>query len=310
MAKNQRCTFSAFTLSTLAVGATLLLSGCSNGNDEPDDTGADTQPVATIGVQLSAPGLISGTNPDNVSGVEVDLASALGQQLEIMSDTDEVTWQPTNASKATEPLQSGEMQLLIGQFSESDLTEEIAWIGPYVTVEPGLLVRTAPTVDDEATDEFIATNTVTSLADLEEASVCVVSGSLADSVDLPADQLTTQQTVSECETGMRSGRYDAVAADDVQLGGVLADSSQANDYDVLLWSDLIEDDAETPNESVSPEHYWIGTTPEQCDAAAAALTELISNGTVEERFGQWNETTNFQPELVEADEVTTRYCDQ
>src|SRR5699024_11240384 len=89
--------------------------------------------------------------------------------------------------------------------------------------------------------DYIAHGAVGSLDDLEDAAVCVVAGSLADGAQIPADEHTKQQTVSACETGMRSGRYDAIAADDVQLAGLLGSSSIPAAYEMLLWSDLASD---------------------------------------------------------------------
>lgn len=294
-----------------ALSAALLLTGCDTAEEEPEDSEAEEQPLTTISVRLAAPGLISGTDPEHVSGAEVDVAVALSEQLEVINDAEEIAWVPFNASETAEQLDSGAVDLVIGQFSNANLTDEIAWVGPYVHVEAGLLTRSSTSADDEASPEYIGTETVSSLDDLENASVCVVAGSLADGVDIPAAEVTTQRTITECETGMRSGRYDVVAADDLQLAGLLADAASSEAYTMQLWSELADasdDDAALPDQLLTSGSYWIGTTPEQCEATATALTELVSEGVVEDIFNQWQDTIDYAPEVVEPDQVTTQHC--
>src|SRR5699024_7914169 len=109
---------------------------------------------------------------------------------------------------------------------------------------------------------------------LDESAVCIVEGSAAQGVKIPADEMITQRTVSECETGMRSGRYDAVAADDLQLAGVLVDKSRTESYQMLKWPELTDgDDAQT-----ATDQYWIGTTPQHGEAAAIALQQFAEDG--------------------------------
>src|SRR5699024_3068871 len=141
-----------------------MLTGCGEAEDEADTSGADDQQATSIGVRLSAPGLVSGVEPAQVSGLEVDLAAALGQPLGVADSPDDFTWFLTEAVSAAEDLASGDMELVIGQFSAAELSEEMAWVGPYATVQPGLLVRDSSAVGSEETEEFMATETVASLA--------------------------------------------------------------------------------------------------------------------------------------------------
>src|SRR5699024_8284830 len=156
---------------------------------------------------------------------------------------------------------------------------------------------------------YIGHGAVGSLDDLEDAAVCVVAGSLADGAQIPADEHTKQQTISACETGMRSGRYDAIAADDVQLAGLLESSSTPEAYEMLLWSDLAADgDEDIPEQLQTAVGYRMGTTPQQCEATAPALRQLISDGVGRELFSQWDEPLDYVPGLIEAVDVTTRHC--
>lgn len=289
--------------------AALFLTGCNTAEEEPEEPAADDQQLFHVGVTMSSPGLISGTDPDNVSGTEIDLAIALGEQLDVITAENEISWIAADPTEAAEQLDSGELDLLIGQFRGPELTEDISWVGPYATVEAGLLVRDHSTDADEESDEVIATRSVESFEDLEEATVCVVAGSIAHGTELPVDEVVTQQTVTECETGMRSGRYDAIAADDLQLGGVLADPSSTGNYDLLLWSELAEDaDAEVADDLVAPRHYWIGTPVDRCERVSAALRTVVAEGLLEEIYRPWEENTDFVPQVVETTDLTTQYC--
>lgn len=294
-----------------ALSAAFLLTGCDTAEEEPEESAAEEQNLTTIGVRLAAPGLISGTDPEHVSGAEIDVAVALSEQLEVINDAEEITWVPFNASATAEQLDSGAMDLVIGQFSGASLTDNVAWVGPYANVEAGLLTRSSTSDDDEESPEYIGTETVSSLDDLEDASVCVVAGSLADGVEIPAAEVTTQRAITECETGMRSGRYDVIAADDMQLAGLLADLASPEAYSMQLWSELpdaSDDDAALPEELLTSDAYWIGTTPEHCEATATALTELVSEGIVEDIFSQWQDAIDYAPEVVEPEEMTTQHC--
>lgn len=309
MAKKRLQNFQALSIVATALSAALILTGCDNTEDEPTDSAAEDQQLTNIGVSLAAPGLISGIDPTNVSGVEVDLAVELSQQLEVISAAEEVTWVPVESSQAAEQLETGVLDLVIGQIAGAHLDDDIAWVGPYLSVEAGLLVRSGTSPTGEDTQDSIATETVSSLEDLEEAAVCVVADSVADGAQIPAGELTTQHTITECETGMRSGRYDAIAADDVQLAGLLGNSPVPDAYETVLWSDLAEgSDEDIPEQLLTVDEYWIGTTPQQCDAAAEALEQLVSDGVVEDLFNQWDETTDYEPQLIEAAEITTQHC--
>ncbi|MDN5731524.1 MAG: transporter substrate-binding domain-containing protein [Yaniella sp.] len=309
MAKKRLQNFQAPPIIATALSAALMLTGCNNAEDEPDDSAAENQQLTNIGISLAAPGLISGIDPANVSGVEVDLVVDLSKQMDVISDSEEVSWVPAENSQVADQLETGELDLVIGQITAVNLEDDIAWVGPYISVEAGLLVRSGTSPENESSQDYIAHGAVGSLDDLEDAAVCVVAGSLADGAQIPADEHTKQQTVSACETGMRSGRYDAIAADDVQLAGLLESSSTPEAYEMLLWSDLAADgDEDIPEQLQTSGGYWMGTTPEQCEATAAALKQLISDGVVRELFSQWDETLDYVPGLIEADDVTTRHC--
>lgn len=309
MAKNRFQNLRPVPVAAAVLSALLVLSGCNNTEEPIAEPPADEQKSLTVGVSLSSPGLVSGTDPDGMAGAEVDIAVALGEQLGEISEASEVAWTPINAEDATEQLENGELDLLIGQFPGPDLTEEIAWIGPYATVEPALLVRGEIPGDEQETNGTIEPETITTFDDLEDAAVCVVARSASAGVDLPVGETQTQQTVAECETGIRSGRYDAIAADDLQLAGVLADPAYSDGYELLPWSGLAEEaDVDVPEALLEPTQYWIGTPSTQCDVVSEAFAELVVNDVPDEIFGQWAESTDYVPQLVDEDELSTQYC--
>ena len=285
------------------------MTGCDSTDEEPVPSTDQAQQRTNIGISLGAPGLISGIDPAHVSGAEIDLAVALSQQLDIINSAEDVTWVPITGSQSATVSEADELDITVGQFTGASLDEDMAWVGPYLNVEAGLLVRSGSTAEDETSPDYLATKTIRSMDDLDDAAVCVVADSLADSAASPLEHHTTQQTVTACETGLRSGRYDAIAADDVQLAGLLESSATPEAYEIVGWSDMAADsDEERSDQFQTSGQYWIGTTPQHCDAAAAALQQVLTDGVVEEHLSQWNDDLDYTPDYVEADEVTTQHC--
>lgn len=309
MAKKLLQNFRVLPRIATALCAALVLTGCGNTTEEQDSSTAERQELTNIGISLATPGLISGIDPAHVSGVEVDLAVDLSRQLDVITAAEEVTWVPTDVSQAAKQLAAGELDFVIGQVTGVNLSDDIAWVGPYLKVRAGLLVRSNASPEDETDRDYIATKTIRSLDELDDAAVCVVAGSLADGAPLPGDNYTTQQTVTACETGMRSGRYDAIAADDLQLAGLLESQSTPGAYELVLWDELAADgDKELSDQFQTTGAYWIGTTPEECQAIATALQQTLTDGVLEEHFRQWDEHLDYAPEYVATDEVTTQHC--
>ncbi len=292
------------------VALTVALSGCDT-TEEPvvDETEAPEE-VVSIGVALSSPGLASGSDPAETSGAEITLAQSIAAELDSPSPEGQLRWVPITATnEAIAAVQAGDTEFMLGQLSDTQLTDELAWVGPYVTVKPALLIRQAP---DETTDvppTIGLLDTITSAEELAEAHVCVVENSVADSVELPVDDVTIQQTVTECEVGMRSGRYEAIAADDLQLAGVLMDPNLGSNYELLSWSDVADNEAANVAEELLESYqYWIGTDPSRCDALAEALRTVLQQGTLDEAFSDWEEATGLQPAVSTASDITTQHC--
>jgi len=304
--------FSVRTATIVTVA--LVLTGCGNDDELAIEEPSAPQEVVTIGGALSSPGLISGTNPTEVTGTEVDLVTALTQRMATLPEEAEPFWIPTRPNTVAERLVEDEFDMSIGQFTDADFGDEAARIGPYATVEAGLLVhREANAEPDEPVDAF-APSPLESLDDVAQASVCVVAGSIPEVAGVPVEDATVEPTVTECEIGMRSGRYDAIAADDLQLAGVMMDPEFTDRYDLMLWADLVADQGEENSEIevnealLETSQYWIGASSTYCADAGEAFEELVEDGALEELFEPWEQVEGYQYEPVEADEVSVKHC--
>ena len=304
MAKNIRHSFRELAATALILLAAGVMTGCQHPGQDTKDSDEDNQQVLRIGVNLPSPGLISGISSDDVSGIEVDLAVAVAQELDLISTDAEIAWVPMRSDAIADGLASGDLDFGIGQLQPAEPNDDVAWVGPYVDVTAALLVRadSQEAIGDDTIT--LADTVVTSLADLDESAVCIVEGSAAQGVKIPADEMITQRTVSECETGMRSGRYDAVAADDLQLAGVLVDKSRTESYQMLKWPELTDDD----DAQTATDQYWIGTTPQHCEAAALALQQLAEDGTLDELLNPWDKSLDYSPALVQAGDISAESC--
>lgn len=293
----------------VAVSVAVLLAGCTTADDAVPDGPVDSKEGLNIGVSLSSPGLITGSDPVEVSGAEVDIARAVVAHLDPKSADMEIQWVPTGPDDAADALASGDLTLLIGQFSGAQLTEDIAWVGPYATVDAGLLVRQKPTADDTSPTDVLAFDTIHSADDVADAAVCVVEDSIADGPKLPVGSATVQHTATECEVGLRSGRYDAIAADTLQLAGIQADQNITAEYELLLWSELeTDEDVDLPKDLLASEQYWIGVGKQDCAAAADALAMVVDDGVLAEAFAAWEDSSDVRLQLADSTELTTQYC--
>ena len=296
--------FRKLTPTAVILLAAVVVTGCQHSEQDTKGTDDSNQQVLRIGVSLPSPGLISGVSANDISGVEVDLAVAVAKEVDLVSTADEIAWVPMRAEDLADGLASDDLDFAIGQLQPAEPNDNVAWVGPYVDVTAALLVRTS-SQDGIPNDSItLANTTVTSLADLDESAVCIVEGSTAAGAEIPADETITQRTASECETGMRSGRYDAVAADDLQLAGVLADKSDTESYQILKWPELADDDVAQK----LTDQYWIGTTPQHCEATAVALQQLADAGTLDELLNRWSESQDYSPTVVQAEEISAKSC--
>jgi len=260
---------------------------------------------------LSSPGLIADVDPTQLSGAEVEIATNVTERMTTTPPDAQLHWVPTTADSVADDIASGELDLALGQFSGEDVSDEIAWVGPYATVEAGVLVHQPLPEEAEEPAEALVPDTLESLEDFADASVCVVAGSIAAGVELPVEESTVEPTVSECEIGMRSGRYDAVAADDLQLAGLLTEPAMAGRYDFLLWSDLADDEEEPDVDEglLESAQYWMAANATYCADAAAALEAAVEEGSIEEAFASLEQVEGWEPQPVALGDITAQQCD-
>ena len=186
-------------------------------------------------------------------------------------------------------------------------------MGPYITAQAGVLIHQEPQEPETAPLEVLQPTIVDSFDQLADASSCVVDGSIGATAEL--DGAVVEPSVAECEIGMRSGRYDAVVADDVQLAGLLTDPVAAARYELLLASDLVseaEDDevaAQVKAAFTETRQYWLGASTEYCADAGEALEAALADGVVEGLFGSWDQVEGFDIEPVYAEELSIENCD-
>lgn len=293
------------------LAAALLLTGCGGEEDTAVEEPTDPQALVTVGVAMAAPGLVAGVDPTHVTGAEVELARALIDRMDTTPPDAELRWVPTTAATLDQEVTDEELDLALGQFTDPDASDDIAWVGPYANVEAGLLVHQAPSQDETEPVEVLRPTTMATLEDLAEASVCVVAGSLPAMAELPVDATVEEPTVTECEIGMRSGRYDAIAADDLQLAGLLTEQAMAERYELLLWSDIADDEASEEaidDELLDTGQYWIGVSPAKCADAAAALESVITDGVLDDLFSAVESSGGYEPKPVAGTDVSTQYC--
>jgi ABC-type amino acid transport substrate-binding protein len=287
------------------------MTGCGSEDDiVVEEEPVDPQDVVTVGVAVSSPGLISGVTPAEVTGAEIDLVTALVEQMDSLPSGAEIFWVPTTTATVAEDHE--QFQVAIGQFSQAAFDSSSAQVGPYVTVQPGLLVHQEPSDDATPSLEPLAVNPIETLEDLADASVCVVSGSLAAGAELPAEQTVLEPTVTECEVGMRSGRYDAISADDLQLAGLLVDPAYSERYELLSWDEVADEpvaEQALDERLTTAGSYWLGVDADLCGEAAEALETLVDDGVVEEAFSPLDSVEGFQVQTVDAPEVTTAHCE-
>lgn len=313
----KHCVRTILTPLAVSLAAVVVLTGCSTDEvvEAPQDD-ADEQ-VVRVGVVMSAPGLVSGTDPEQPEGIEIELATQVMDQLDIVDADARLEFVPVTSATAAQRFASDDLSLVIGQLSGVQPSDQLAWVGPYLEAAPAMLRHSEP--DELEADEGVGHQAldpvvIDSVQALEAGSVCVVEGSLAQGLPWSFDDVTLQQTVSECVTGMRSHRYDAVLADDVQLAGVLWELGETASYEMLAATSLVAADEDAGLEAVEQiaaesGGYWLGTVPAQCHEVTESLAQVVGDEQFVAVFEQWAEVAGVSFELVDATDVSSLGCE-
>src|SRR5699024_946968 len=141
VAKNIRHSVRELAATALILLAAGAMSGCQHRGQDTQDSDQDNQQAPRIRVKLPSPGLNSGISSEHASGIEVDLAVAVAQELDLISTDPEIAWVPMRADAIADGLASGDLDFGIGQLQPAEPNDDVAWVGPYVDVTAALLVR-------------------------------------------------------------------------------------------------------------------------------------------------------------------------
>src|SRR5699024_10006533 len=109
------------------------MTGCQHPGQDTKDSDEDNQQVLRIGVNLPSPGLIS--------GIELYLALAVAQELDLISTDPVIAWVRMRADAIADGMASGDLDFGIGQLQSAEPNDDVAWVGQYVDVTAALLVR-------------------------------------------------------------------------------------------------------------------------------------------------------------------------
>ncbi|MGO1183734.1 MAG: substrate-binding periplasmic protein [Micrococcaceae bacterium] len=259
----------ALAVPAVAVAAVvaLILSSCGAEEpaaDEPTPSASPTaQTTLRVGVQVDSPGLASGVDPSSLSGLDVDLVTALTTELTGTA----VEWVPITAVQAPSRLAEEEIDLALIHGPVNDARGATV-VGPYVSTIPALLVSAA---DSDALPGDGEWEPVAELADLDATAVCVPEGtdqSLLTLEDAGETEILEQPSTAECALALTSGRVQAVLSDRVQLTGLAEDPRFAGQTQVLEWADLSEDTAPAVEY-----HVLVGAEQSTCTALFGILSD-------------------------------------
>ncbi|RMX24281.1 hypothetical protein DYI20_01595 [Auritidibacter ignavus] len=324
---------SAQALPALGSLLALVLTGCGD-PEEPLTPGPAPEDSVVVAVGVDAPGLSSGTEPSNVTGSEADLASRLVTEKQVVDDESELSWARlahATSQQATSMLTTGEADLVIARQRVPDTSDGVQWAGPYATISPALITASQPVPNDNATptatssskesEQLIGPVTISDLSDLNDASVCIVAGSSADIDDHPGREITVQNTYGECATGLESGRYDAVAGDDLALAGLFSEDALPAEAYFYSWDELLEASQSAgnedpvdalPDELTESSFYWVGFAPETtgCIATTQAISQDLTDGELESLLDHSGFPGGYTLQLPQATDITTEYCSE
>lgn len=252
----------------VAAVAALILSGCDGAEepaaDQPTPSASPTsQTTLRVGVQMDSPGLASGVDPSSLSGLDVDVVTALTTELTGTA----VEWVPVTAAQAPSRLAEEEIDLALVH-GPVERARGATVVGPYVSTVPALLV---PAADSDALPGDDEWEPVAELADLDGTAVCVpedTDQSLLDLEEAGDAEILQQPSPAECALALTSGRVQAVLSDRVQLVGLAEDPRFSGQTDLLVWEDLSEDTAPAVDY-----HVLVGAEESTCVALFGILSD-------------------------------------
>jgi glutamate transport system substrate-binding protein len=263
-----------------ALVSVLLVSACADVPSVPAPSGSNTprptlsgQHHLRIAIKTDEPGigLMSSTNSDDVSGLDIDIATYVAKGL--VGPDVKITWVPVTSKKREDLIADGDVDLVVASYSITDYRlQKVDFAGPYLITEQDILIRT----EDRGV--------IAGVVDLSGQTVCTVENSTpktrleqfnADGVLRPPAKVLALRTYSECIQKLLSGAdgVRAVSTDSAILAGYLQQDEFRDKLDLIGQSFAKE-----------KEKYGIGLAyghSADCKKINDLLRRLIKDGTWE-----------------------------
>ena len=263
---------SACALALLSSLTALPATGCSE--DEPVPASSEE---LVIGISTTdRPGLTfrDDRDPRSFAGLEIDLGSYVAAGLGW--EAGDVSFVPVEADLRESSLASGDVQMVLSAYLESDATKgSVAFTDPYFVAGQDLLV---------AED-----STTTGPTSLEAQTVCVTQGTpdieRLRAAGLPASALVQEaEDTTECVERLRRGEVDAVTADDVLLAGHAARHPA---------------ELRVVGSPFSTQEYRVGLPPDSPDVAAVdtLLARALADGTWQDAVDRYLGASGYSAPL-------------
>ena len=266
----------------LAALAVCLLAACGSSEEDtraegtaPAGAGSTEEPAGTAGLDYEE--LIIGVDDtfapmgfldenNELTGIDIDMANAVGEKLGIP-----VTFQTIEWSMKEQELNQGNIDLIWNGYSVTEeRKQEVLFTNPYL--------------DNKQVVVVMADSGIESLEDLAGKVVAAQEDSSAvEAIDSHPDLAATFEDRPEFATNdmaimdMEAGRSDAVVADSVLLDYVISHKEDPSQYRIL-------------EEDLGSEEFAVGVRKEDTALAEAineAFAELKEDGTAAELSIKW-----------------------
>jgi polar amino acid transport system substrate-binding protein len=256
---------------------------------EVDDELAGSLPdgldgVLTVGSNVqSAPNNFYAADGSTVVGSDHDLITAIGTKLGL-----EVEYENQDFGSLITSLQSGRVDVTIAAMNDTAERQEAIDFVDYLTSGITIMVQKGNPAEitgpDTLCGKTIAVVTGTSQQTFAEETSAQCETDGEDSVEI-----TVTDSDSQNQTQLRTGRIDAVVNDLPSAVYISATAQDGEAFEVV------------PGEVIDGAPYGIGVNkeqPELRDAIAAALDELIADGTYDEILEAWGIDSGAVTEAV------------
>ena len=230
----------------------------------------------TIGTAFSAPGLSSRGEDGSVTGLDISVATYVVNAIADAHGWKQPTieWRTTPPAQRESLLDNGYVSMVASTYSmTAKRTQKVDFAGPYLLTHQAVLVN--------------ADNPLTDMADLDEETVCFVTGTTAGNnlrEAKPDVTMAEYDSYGACLDALAAGHVDAVTTDGVILNGFAAQHPGTTRVIAL----------EKDGEPISDEHYGIGVRRGDNEAVAAindALGAMYDDGSFD-RFVEANLATD------------------